>query len=120
MTNIETKLDRFIAAREAVLESVEKNKAVFDAHQALVMRLMDAENDLRDEAALAEGLKKGEPTVLASQGGYSVTATPVEQTWADIDELDRAIAEGQATNELRARIVKTQQRPTRVSISSPK
>lgn len=108
----ESALSRYSASMEALEKHQEENKAVFDNHKNLVNAVIDAENELRDALAEAnEGV---------SDGHYRVTVTPQTQTWADIDELDRAIAEGKASNELRTRIVKTQTRPARISITATK
>lgn len=112
MTNATTALDRYTGAMEALKAHQEKNQFVFDAHKNLVNNVIDAENDLRDAVA---GSKAN-----VSNGSFRVTFTPQTQIWADIEELDRAIFEGKATNELRNRIVKTQERPGRISISEVK
>lgn len=111
---------------------IEDNKEIFDAHQKLVMEVIDTENELRDATAervtaleadtseagiqaLNEFVARGE-----TNGTYHVKASPQTQTWADIEELDKEVASGRMSKETRDRIVKTQKRPAKISITEIK
>ena len=93
---------------EALKDHAESNKEIFDTHQKFILNVIDSENELRDYIAET---KEGE-----SNGTHQVTIIPQTQTWADIEEIDKLIAEGVISPSLRERIVKTQDRPARVSI----
>lgn len=105
----EQSLEKYGNAVRAMKDHQEDNKAVFEAHKKLMFNVIDAENEVRDAAA--------EAGVGVENGAYRVVVTPQTQTFADIEELDRAILEGKATQELRNRIVKTNTRPPRITIS---
>jgi len=107
-----TSLSRYSEAVQAVEDHRKQNEAVFSAHKALVMRVIDTENDLRDTVA--------ETMESVSDGDNKVTVTPQTQTWADIAVIDALIASGKIPAELREQIVKTQQRPPRITISAIK
>ena len=119
-------LDKYTALVEKRNKHIEDNKAVFDDHQKIVMDIIDAENQLRDDVAaefevLTENAKTDttvKPAVEAgvSNGEYNVLVTPQTQTWGDIEVLDALVASGEITKEIRDRVVKTQKRPPRITI----
>jgi len=98
----------YTSAMDALKGHQEDNKEVFDAHQKLVMNVIDAENVLRDEVA---ELKES-----VSNGQYRASYTPQSQTYADIEEIDRAVSQGIITQEVRSQIVKTVDRAARITI----
>lgn len=104
----ETALDKYAGLVAKRDQHIEDNKAVFDDHQKIVMDIIDAENDLRDAVAESkDGVKSAEFTVIY---------TPQTQTWADIEKLDKFVAEGKISKELRDQIVMTQERSPKISI----
>jgi hypothetical protein len=127
-----TQLENYTKAVQTVKNHIEDNKEIFDAHQKLVMSVIDTENELRD--AIAERVTALEADTSeagiqalnefvrtgAMNGSYKVTATPQTQTWADIEELDKEVSSGRMSKETRDRIVKTQKRPAKISITELK
>ncbi len=111
MSNLPNALERYSAAVGQLKAHAEFNKPVFDTHQQLVYKVMDAENDLRDAVAEA---KTG-----ISNGIHVVNYTPQTQTYADIETLDKMIGQ-MLTKEARDQIVKTVERPARVTIGEVK
>lgn len=119
-------LDRYtklVADRD---RHIEDNKAVFDAHQKIVFDIMDAENDLRDKVAsefesLVERAKTDQTVNPEAEAGinngeYTVVVSAQEQTWADIEAIDKLIVDGVIPSNRRSEIVKNQKRPPRISI----
>lgn len=96
---------------DAIKLHVEENKAVFDAHQKLVMRQIDADAVLRDAAVVTGSL---------SNGRHDVTVTPQTMTYGDVEAIDDLIAHGLISPGLRDRIVKTIERPAHVRIGESK
>ncbi len=105
-------LDKYTRAMDALKEHQSQNKAIFDVHQNLVMNVIDAENELRDTVA-----QIGLPV---SNGLYNVTITRQTQTFADIEVLDSMVSRGAMLQGVRDTIVKTVQRPPRITISAIK
>lgn len=105
-------LEKYTIAAKAVDTHVAENKGVFDKHQSLVFALIDAEGKLRDDAAEA---KEG-----ATNGDYKVVVNPQTQTYADIEVIDALIAGGVIPASKRAEIVKTVERPLKITISKQK
>ena len=110
--NAATSLEKYSRAVQAMKDHQEANIAVFDKHKSLMMQVIDADNELRDAVA--------ESGAGISDNLTKVTITPQTQTWADIETIDRLIAQGKIASALRAEIVKTQQRPPRITISEQK
>lgn len=104
----EAALEKYTKLVEKRNEHIKANKTVFDDHEKIVMDIIDAENDLRD--AVAES-KEG-----VSNAEFTVTVTPQKQVWADIETLDKFVASGNITKEMRDMVVKTQDRPPKISI----
>jgi len=100
----EKALEKYATAVAAVKEHSEANSAVFQAHQELLFKVMDAENELRDAVA--------EDGTGISNGLYNVTVTPQEQVVVDTEKLKTIL-----TSEKYAEIVTVNQRPARVMIS---
>jgi len=108
MTTTNT-LENYTKAMEELGNHQHANKAVFDAHQALVMRVIDAENALRDEVAVT---KTG-----VQNDHYQVIVKPESQTFADIEAIDQMFNSGLAiTKENRSQIIKTVERAVRIII----
>lgn len=96
---------RVFAERELLIAA---NKPIFDQYEAIGMRIIDADNALRDAVAEA---KQG-----VQNDKFVVTVTPQTQTWADIEEIDKLIDGGVIPKAKRDQIVKTQERPVKISI----
>lgn len=102
-----TLLDRYTQAVEDRDRHIEANKAVFDTHQQIVMRIIDAENDLRD---IISQTKEG-----VENGSYKVIVTPQTQVAYDEEKIllnlgvtrETAVGKG---------IITDQERPARVVI----
>lgn len=108
----ESALQKYATAKAAVAEHIADNESVFKAHEQLVFKVIDAENEVRDEVAAAgRGL---------SDGLYRVSCDPQTQTFGDIEAIDRLIASGKIPGNLREQIVKTVTRPARITISQLK
>lgn len=117
------KYSRLVAERN---KHIEDNKSVFDAHEKIVFNILDAENELRDKVAeefesLVERAKTDttvnpEAEAGINNGEFNVVVAGQEQTWADIDAIDKLIVEGVIPSNRRSEIVKTQKRPPRISI----
>lgn len=107
-----TALDKYTSAMNQLNDHTEKNQTVFNEHKNIMLRVIDAENELRDAVA--------ESNAGISNGAFRVTVTPQTQTWADIEAIDRLIAAGSIPASLREAIVKTTQRPARISIQPQK
>ena len=103
-----TLLDNYTNAKRAIEDHIEKNRAVFDAHQHIVFRVIDAENALRDAVA-----ETGE---AVSNGEYRVTITPQENEVCNFEKLDELIATKQISD-IRNLIVQKNVRPPRITIS---
>ena len=110
--NTLTALDKYTKAVRQVKDHQESNSAVFAEHKNLMMTLIDAENELRDAVA--------EAGAGVSDAFTKVVITPQTQIWADIEAIDKLIAQGKIPSALRDQIVKTQQRPPRITISEVK
>lgn len=99
---------KYSRAVQAMKAHQEENKPVFDRHKELMMQILDADNELRDAVAESGASISDDFTV--------VTVTPQTQTFADIVAIDKLIAEGKIPATLRAEIVKTAQRPPRITV----
>lgn len=108
MDRKQTALERYENAVEAQKSHIKANEAIFKTHEQLAYQIIDAENYLRD--IIAEE-KEG---VIGSD--FTVTYTPQTQTYADIEVIDSLIAGGIIPQAKRAEIVKTVERPAKVSI----
>lgn len=109
MSKVIDALNKYENAREAIAEDIQRNEAVFKAHERLVGNLIDAENSLRDIAA-EEG--KGD-----TNGTYTVTVTPQTQTFVDLERLAQFVAEGKITQELSNELITINPRPPKISIT---
>lgn len=101
-------LEKYTKAFEALEDHRQKHIGIFDAHQALVLTLIDAENELRDDVA--------EGGVGIENTDFKVTITPQTQVFADVEEVDKLVKDKLISPEIRAKIVKTNQRPPKISI----
>ena len=104
-------LEKFTEAKEKVEAHIEDNKPVFNAHQKLVMSLIDAENELRD--AVAES-KEG-----VTNGKYTVVCTPQEQVVFDEEKTLSALRVSRE-GALAAGVLVRNQRPPFISIKENK
>lgn len=102
-------LDNYTAAVHARDAHIEANNAVFSAHEQIVLRIIDAENALRDAVAVSK-----EPV---SNGEFKVTITPQESEVTDIAKIDELVNLGVLSYGTRAQIVKMQKRPDRITIT---
>lgn len=115
MTSAEA-LEKYTNAVEALKDNIKENQQLFAAHERLVERKIDAENELRDIAD--EEFKKGAWLGPISNGTFQVTVAKQDQVFADIETLDAFVKQGVISPEVRNQIVKTQERPLRISITS--
>ena len=97
-------LDKYANAVKALNDHKEANSAVFNAHQTLLYAVIDAENDLRDQAA--------EAGVGAENDEYKVTVTPQTMKVYDEEKLKVMLS-----SEKFAEVVTEQVRPSRITIS---
>ena len=104
----ESALAKYAKAVEKRDRHIEANKSVFKEHESIVYDVIDAENELRDAVA--------ESGSGVSDIDYTVTLTPQTQTWADIETIDKYVANGEIAQKVRDEIVKTQKRPAKISI----
>lgn len=110
MADSNFQLTKYTSAHKQMMDHQKNNSSVFDEHKRLMMLVIDAENELRDAVA--------ENKANVSNNDFKVTVTPQTQTFADIDVIDRLIANGQISASLRESIVKTVPRPERITISA--
>lgn len=103
-----TLLDNYTNAKHAIEDHIEKHKDVFNAHQQIIFRLIDAENALRDAVS-----ETGE---AVSNGEYRVTITQQDMEVCNFEKLDELIATKQIPD-IRNLIVQKQVRPARITIS---
>lgn len=108
MSNPAAALEKYSNVYAELKQHQKDNQSVFTAHQNIVLRLIDAENELRDAVA--------EAGAGISNADHVVTHTPQTQTWADIEVLDRMVADGKLNADLYKEIVKTQNRPPRITV----
>lgn len=101
-------LDKYSSAVKELKAHISENKPVFDAHEKLTFRVIDAENELRDAVA--------EAGAGVSNDSHSVIIEPQTQVIADIEVIDKLIQAGKILVS-RDEIVKTNQRPPRITIS---
>lgn len=109
---VEQALEKYSNAVARLKEHQTDNQAVFDAHKLLLNGVIDAENELRDQVAEAK--------LSANNEFFDVSYTPQTQTFADIEMIDQLIAAGKIAASLRGEIVKTQDRPARITIHERK
>ena len=105
----ESALEKFTSAKQAIIDHIEQNKSVFEAHERLVGRLIDAENDLRDAVAEAG---KG-----VSNADYTVTCTPQTQEVWDEQKTCEALRVSKE-GAIAAGLLMVNKRPHRISITS--
>ena len=102
-------LEKYTKVQQERKELIAAHKEVFDKFEAIGLRIIDADNELRD--AISEygaGVENDQ---------WVVTIMPQTQTFADIEVIDEMIANGvQLTPARRSEIVKTVERPLRISI----
>lgn len=99
MANKESALTKYGNAVGALEAHIEANKPTFEAHQALAMKVIDAENELRDAVA--------EDGSGVSNMAFTVTVEPKTQTIYDEEKIKATCPEA----------ITTQQRPPRITIS---
>lgn len=102
-------LEKYTRAVENIKKHEIENSSVFERHADLLGKLMDAENELRDEVA--------EAGVGISNDSFNVKITPQKQTIADIEEVDKLVSAGILSASMRENIVKTFDRPAKITIS---
>ena len=104
-------LQKYTAAKEKVEDHIAANRAVFSAHEALVMSLIDAENEVHDEAAVEKA--------SVSDGKNRVTVFPMTQEVFDEDNTLKAL---KLTKEqaISAGLIKVNERPPRITIGAVK
>lgn len=102
-------LGKYASAMRARADLIEANKAVFADYERIGMTIIDAESELRDAVAEDKDGIVGD--------GYQVVYSPQSQTYADIEKIDEMIENGvKLTPGLRAEIVKTVDRPAKITI----
>ena|SRR5579863_2468889 len=108
----ETALEKYTKAVQNIKDHIEANSAVFTTHKALLMQQMDAENELRDIVA--------ETMQSISNNEIAVKVVKQSQTFADIPTLDEWVKNGEITQAMRDKAVKTIDRPPHISIKELK
>lgn len=101
-------LEAYTRAENARRAFMQEHKDIFDKVEALGMASMDADSALRDAVA--------EEKESVQNEHFIVTATPQTQTYADIEVIDNLIAGGIIPAAKRADIVKTVERPIKITI----
>lgn len=101
----ESALQKYTNAIEERNEHIAQNKPVFDAHERIINKVIDADNELRD--AVAEDGKGIE------NGLYKVTITPQTQKVYDDEMLSKLLQ----PEEL-AQVVKEVTRSPKISITA--
>lgn len=111
MSDINTLAAKYAGAKDAIKEHIIDNQRVFSDHEALVGKLIDAENDLRDAAA-----ESGKSEIF---GTIKVTVTPQTQ---EVWDEDRTLAGLKVSKEqaIEAGFLKINERPARIQISEVK
>lgn len=106
-----TQLENYIAAYNALQNHKEANEQVFKEHEQILMRLIDAENELRDYVAITK-----QPETSA---GFTVTVENQKQEVFDEEATLRAL---KMTKEqaIEAKILQVNERPPRIRINQPK
>lgn len=107
MSRLTEALERYTNAENNRKAHITQNKAIFNAHEQLAFACIDAHNELEDAVV--------EANAGVSNADYEVRIFPQTQTLVDPDDL-RANQGKTLTPELIASLVKTIQRPPRVSI----
>lgn len=101
----ETALQKYANAIEERNEHIAANKSVFEAHERIVFRILDAENELRDEVAMAnQGVENGL---------YKVTITPQTQKVYDDEVLSKLLQPEEVSQ-----VVKEVTRSPKISITA--
>lgn len=117
MAKIDTSLENYTNAVDAMKNHQEANAAVFDAHKKLLMATIDAENVLRDDAStMTEGLKKDVPAVVASNAQFRVIVTRQTLKTYDEEKLRRALSTTNPT--VLSEAITETERPARIIISA--
>jgi hypothetical protein len=106
--NQTTALQQYTTAVENLKAHQEGNEVVFKEHARLLGLVLDARNQVEDAVA--------ESGVGLENGMHRVTVTPMTQTIVDPDDL-KAHAGQTLTPELIDQLVKTQNRPPRITIN---
>ena len=107
--SLEHSLEKYTRAKQAIVDDIEDHKDVFARHERIVGQFIDAENELRDDAA-AEG--KG-----IENGMYKVTVIPQTQEVFDEDATLKALGMTKA-DAIEKGILKVNKRPPHISITS--
>lgn len=105
----ESSLDLYTQAMNDAENFKDQHTEIFNRHNGLVLRIIDAENALRDDVATE---KQG-----VTNGQYRVTYTENVQTFADVEVLQAMVANDEITEEQYEKIVKTVPRPPRINVS---
>lgn len=103
----ESALQKYTDAIEERNEHLAQNKGVFDSHERIVMKIIDAENELKD--AVAEDGKGVE------NGLYKVTITPQTQKVYDDEVLCKLLQPDEVD-----KVVKEVTRSPKISITTLK
>lgn len=107
-------LDRYANANRAVQKHIEEHPEIFKAHEALVGAQIDARSALED-AAVATANPDG--VTVTDNGEYKVTVTPRKNITVNPDDL-RSIKGRIVTDDILAVLIKTQERPPTVNVTS--
>ena len=107
-TELQDTFKKYVSAMRAMEDFRFTHKHIFAQHESLAHVAIGARARLEDAAANAN---KG-----ISDGNYEVKLIPQEMTFADIEVIDRLIAEGKISSTLRDEIVKTIPRPAHIVI----
>ena len=100
-------LQRYSKIKDELNDHINQNKPIFDAHEKIVMRLIDAENELRDAVA--------ESGQSIDNGLIRVNVVPQTQTVYDEEKLLTALRVSKE-GAIAAGIIQINQRPPRITI----
>ena len=99
----ESSLEKYTQAIERRNAHIEANKNIFNAHEQIVMQVIEAENELRDAVA--------EANAGVSNGEYTVTIEPQARRQYNEEKMKQYLSGPQF-----AEVVNDIQRPPRISI----
>jgi len=100
-------LQKYSNVKDELNNHINQNKSIFDAHEKIVMKLIDAENELRDAVAESgQGL---------NDGLNIVTVTPQTQTVYDEEKILSALRVSKE-GAIAAGLIQINQRPPRITI----
>lgn len=104
-------LENYIAAYNALQNHKEANAEVFKAHEQILMRFIDAENELRDYVAITK-----QPE---TSGAFSVTVEEQKQEVYDEEKVLGALGVTKQAA-IEKGYIQVNERPLRIHIKQPR